>query len=103
MLSRTLTLLLALALLVSVASSAQCIVRCVNPVAPPRCHHHAPAQPNACADAMPALESRAHIAPAAIALSASPLVLTELAASQPVAAEPATASPHPDPPLTLRI
>src|SRR5436309_1853297 len=67
---RILAALLVLALFATVASGAQCVVRCVSPVTPPPCHHHSPgkqsAPAQACAAEMLPGEARWEVAPAAI-------------------------------------
>src|SRR5438552_14041404 len=107
MLSRAAAMLLALAVLATVASSAQCVVRCIDPVTPPPCHHHAPTKQNppaqACAAAMLPGESRAHSAPVAITPLAAPLEFTALSPVRVIVPEPLIPPTSPDPPSVLRI
>jgi hypothetical protein len=106
MVSRTLALFLAVALFAGIASSAQCFVRCVNPVAPAHCHHHPPAKQtqSQCTDSAPVVDARATIAPPAVAPNPTALSIAAAIARPGAAPEPATSlSPHPDPPLLLRI
>jgi hypothetical protein len=99
MLSRALALLLALAMIAGAAYSAQCVVRCVTPAAPP-CHHQKPTKESPC-------DARSQVVPIVIAIAESPLeyaaAVTPLALAVEAADPVAPPSPHPDPPPILRI
>jgi hypothetical protein len=66
--ARTLGIVMLLALLATLSGSAQCVVRCANPSAPPPCHHHAPVKQDppaqVCAAPMLPGDPRADVAPA---------------------------------------
>ena len=105
MLSRTLGVILVLALLTGIASSAQCVVRCIRPVAPARCHHHPPAKQTQtqCADSMAVSDTHVQIAPLAIVQAPSPLIFNAVVIPTAQSPEPGVPTPHPDPPSILRI
>src|SRR2546423_1808242 len=107
MLSRAAAMLLVLAVLATVASGARCVVRCIDPVTPPPCHHHAPTKQNppaqACAAAMLPVEMRAHAAPAIIAALTLPLEFTALPSVRVIVLQPLMPPTSPAPPNVLRI
>jgi len=76
---RTFGALLILSLLATLAAGAQCVVLCSHPVAPPPCHHHAPAKQTppaqACSAAMLPGESHSFeaVQPVATFVSALPI------------------------------
>jgi len=102
MLHRTIALVLALALLATVAMSAQCVVRCATPM--PKCHHHAPEKSKACADTMQPTALRAQVPVEMAAIVESPIEFSPHAVSRIAIPETAIApSPHREPSPVLRI
>jgi len=83
--ARTLAIVMLLALLTTLSGSAQCVVRCANPSAPPPCHHHAPVKQDpptqVCAAPMLPGESRTDVAPAIVI--SIPLVALLLSVAEP--------------------